>query len=89
MITKQEVYALARYLDVPACITDKKPSAGLWDGQTDEDELGMTYGQLDAYIINGTSGNPDIDRKIVERIAMSEHKNSKIPEFNSSLCETL
>ena len=79
MFTKQEVYALARYLEVPTCIIDKKPSAGLWNGQTDEDELGMTYKQIDAYIISGTSGNPETDRKIEERIALSAHKRAQIP----------
>ena len=81
MLTKQEVYTLARYLEVPDCIIYKKPSAGLWDGQTDEDELGMTYTQIDAYIINGTSGNQETDKKIEERIAMSAHKHAKIPVF--------
>jgi len=81
MLTKQEVYALARYIEVPDSIIGKKPSAGLWEGQTDEDELGMTYAQIDAYIINGTSGNPETDRKIEERIAMSVHKLSSIPVF--------
>jgi len=81
MLTKKEVYTLARYLEVPDCIIDKKPSAGLWNGQTDEDELGMTYTQIDAYIINGTSGNQETDRKIDERIAASAHKHVKIPVF--------
>jgi len=81
MLTKQEVYTLARCLEVPNCIIDKKPSAGLWEGQTDEDELGMTYEQIDAYIIKGTSGNPEIDRKIEKRIAASAHKHAKIPVF--------
>ena len=81
MLTKQEVYTLAQYLDVPNCIIEKKPSAGLWEGQTDEDELGMTYAQIDNYIINGISGNPEIDRKIEERIKASAHKHAKIPVF--------
>ena len=81
MLTKQEVYTLARYLEVPDSIIDKKPSAGLWEGQTDEDELGMTYAQIDAYIINGTSGDPGTDHKIEDRIAMSGHKHAAIPIF--------
>jgi len=81
MLTKREVYALARYLEIPSCIISKPPSAGLWDGQTDEDELGMTYAQIDAYIIDGTSGNTETDRKIEERTAMSEHKRARIPAF--------
>ena len=81
MLTKQEVYALAKYLEVPPCIINKKPSAGLWEGQTDEDELGMTYEQIDAFITGGTSGNAENDRKIEERIAMSAHKHARIPVF--------
>ena len=81
MLTKQEVYTLARYLEVPDRIIDKKPSAGLWEGQTDEEELGMTYAQIDAYILNGTSGNIETDRKMEERITMSAHKHAAIPIF--------
>ena len=81
MLTKQEVYTLARYLEVPDCIIDKKPSAGLWDGQTDEAELGMTYAQIDAYILNGTSGSTETDRQIEKRKAMSSHKHNPIPAF--------
>ena len=82
MLTKQEVRTLARYLDVPACIIDKKPSAGLWEGQTDEDELGMTYQQIDAYIINGTSGDSETDRKIEDKRTKSAHKLAAIPIFD-------
>ena len=81
LLAKQEVYTLARYLGAPACIINKKPSAGLWDGQTDEDDLGMSYAQIDAYIINGTSGNTETDRKIEKLMALSEHKLTPIPIF--------
>jgi len=81
MLTKQEVFTLARYLAIPDCIILKKPSAGLWEGQTDEDDLGMTYAQIDAYILTGASGNPDIDRKIEEKAACTAHKRSPIPFF--------
>lgn len=81
MLTKQEVYTLARYLEIPDCILNKKPSAGLWDGQTDENELGITYPQIDAYLLNGTSGNPETDQKIEKRIAMTAHKHNPIAIF--------
>jgi NAD+ synthase len=84
MLTKQEVYILARYLEIPDCIIDKKPSAGLWDGQTDEEELGMTYAMIDSFILNGTSGNPETDRKIEKRIAMSAHKHAPIPVYTNN-----
>jgi NAD+ synthase len=81
MLTKGEVYTLARYLQVPDNIINKKPSAGLWEGQADEDELGITYNQIDAYILNGTSGCEEIDHKIERRIGLSSHKMNKIPIF--------
>lgn len=81
MLTKQEVYTLAEYLNVPESIITKKPSAGLWEGQTDEDELGMSYAQIDSYILKGTSGNKEIDTLIEKRIAMSAHKFDEIPVF--------
>ena len=80
-MTKQEVYTLARHLGVPDCIINKKPSAGLWEGQTDEEELGMTYAQIDAFILNGSSGDEAIDRLIEKRIAISAHKFAEIPIF--------
>ena len=44
---KAQVRQLARYLDVPHSIIDKAPSADLWIGQTDEDELGFSYDEAD------------------------------------------
>ena len=44
---KSEVYELAKYLGVSRSIIKKPPSADLWDGQSDEDDLGYTYAQLD------------------------------------------
>ena len=44
---KTQIRQLARYLNVPEKILRKKPTAGLWDGQTDEGELGLTYRNID------------------------------------------
>jgi len=44
---KTQVFQLAEYLNVPRNIIEKAPSAGLWEGQTDEGELGMTYNEID------------------------------------------
>jgi len=44
---KTQVYQLAKYLEIPEAIINKKPTAGLWDGQTDETELGFTYEEAD------------------------------------------
>lgn len=45
---KSEVFELARHLGVPAATIEKPPSADLWEGQSDEEELGYTYAVLDA-----------------------------------------
>ncbi|MBK6876643.1 MAG: NAD+ synthase [Ignavibacteria bacterium] len=47
---KTQLRSLAEYLKVPSEILKKKPSADLWKGQTDEDELGFTYEQVDQYL---------------------------------------
>jgi NAD+ synthase len=44
---KTEVFQMADTLNVPDVIKNKRPSADLWGGQTDEDELGITYARLD------------------------------------------
>ena len=44
---KADVFKLARFLQVPQSILDKKPTADLWAGQSDEDELGFTYAEVD------------------------------------------
>ena len=72
--TKGEVYTLARALGVTDEIINKPPSAGLFDGQTDEDELGITYADLDKWIIDGLCGNPEIDAKIKARFEATAHK---------------
>lgn len=49
-LLKHEVRALASQLGIPEQIITKKPSAGLWAGQTDENELGISYRELDGII---------------------------------------
>ena len=44
---KTQVYELARYLEIPQRIIDKKPSANLWNSQTDEEEFGFSYEEAD------------------------------------------
>jgi NAD+ synthase len=73
---KCQVRALARTLGVPAPIIDKQPSADLWAGQTDEGELGFTYGDADRVLYElidrrrGVEGlvSGGLDRRLVERI---------------------
>ena len=44
---KTEIFEFAAYLGVPESILKKAPSADLWEGQSDEDEFGFTYAQID------------------------------------------
>jgi NAD+ synthase len=44
---KTQVFALAKYLNIPENIIKKRPSADLWKNQTDEGEIGVTYKELD------------------------------------------
>ncbi|MBM7554634.1 NAD(+) synthase [Thalassobacillus pellis] len=71
--TKGEVREMARFLDVPTDVIDKKPSAGLWEGQTDENEMGTTYDMIDKHLKGEPV--PEKDREIIERLhARSAHK---------------
>ena len=85
-LLKEEVRELAKKLGVPGEIIKRPPSAGLWQGQTDEAEIGLTYDELDSAIAaiekNKTQG---IDEKTLDKvkklIEKSEHKRVKIPIF--------
>jgi len=58
-IYKTESYLIAKYLELPDVILNKKPSADLWEGQTDEDELGISYPQLDKVLYYHLEENRD------------------------------
>lgn len=77
-LLKEEVYELAHYLGIPEEIINKPPSAGLWEGQTDEGEMGISYKELDAYLKTGT-GRPEIIARIEEMNRKSEHKRRTPP----------
>tara|TARA_B100000959_G_scaffold128313_1_gene134664 strand:+ start:9085 stop:9903 length:819 start_codon:yes stop_codon:yes gene_type:complete len=47
---KSQVFALSRHLGVPQEIVDRPPSADLWEGQTDEEELGFSYEEVDSLL---------------------------------------
>ncbi|MDH4209456.1 MAG: NAD(+) synthase, partial [Anaerolineae bacterium] len=78
------VRELARELGVPEEIMAKPPSGGLWAGQTDEGELGLTYDELDRAISAIEQGDTKgCDEAVLERVkvmrAASEHKRQPIP----------
>ncbi len=81
-LVKSEVRRLATFLGVPRPIVEKVPSAGLWAGQTDEGEMGLTYEQLDRFLRTGQAepGVEEIIRGMSER---SQHKRRlpPVPDF--------
>ena len=79
-LVKSEVRALARELNVPAAIIERTPSAGLWIGQSDEEEMGFSYAQLERYLDEGPQGvSPAIAMKIERLIRASDHKRALPP----------
>jgi NAD+ synthase len=65
--------ALAEEFGLNPALIRRPPADGL-TGKTDEDNFGFTYDQLDAYILNGTSGNKKIDKKIEKMHEAALHK---------------
>jgi len=60
-LTVTEIYKFLVYLDVPKRIIDKAPSAGLYEGQTDEGDMGVTYKAIDEYLNSGVCDPKDMD----------------------------
>jgi len=85
-LVKEQVRELGSFLGIPSEIINKPPSAGLWSGQTDEDELGLSYEELDRYLISGEASNELRDR-IESMIVASEHKRlpPSVASFNNSV----
>lgn len=82
-LTVTEVYEFLRYLGAPESIINKAPSAGLFEGQTDEKEMGVTYKEVDDYI-EGRTVSPD-SRFIIDVMhKKSQHKRNPIPVFTDS-----
>ncbi len=77
-LTKGEVREMAEYLGVPNEVIHKQPSAGLWEGQTDENEMGTSYAMIDRHLKGEEI--PEEDRKIIEAMhKRSAHKRQLPP----------
>jgi NAD+ synthase len=81
---KWQVRELARELGVPQPVIDRPPTAGLWAGQTDEGEMGLTYTELDATLAAIEAGRTDgVDpvllRRVQRMMAASAHKRAMPP----------
>ena len=82
-LTVTEIYEFLEFLHAPRSIIEKAPSAGLFEGQTDESEMGVTYAAVDAYIMNGSGTDRDV--AIIERYhARAAHKLNPIPVYEES-----
>ncbi|MBQ6351437.1 MAG: NAD+ synthase [Methanobrevibacter sp.] len=89
---KTDVFKLSRYMGVPEDIIDKPPRAGLWNNQTDEAEIGMSYDLIDQILYQYCEKSKkdkeisemleipvdDVDM-IIDKINRNKHK-SKVPE---------
>lgn len=78
---KRDVFELAKHLGINRKIIEKSPSAGLWEGQTDEAEMGFSYSDLDSYIESGNISDEKIQSKIERMNRTSEHKRKFPPIF--------
>ena len=78
-LTAGEVFEFLRYLKAPMSIIDKAPSAGLYEGQTDEKDMGITYADIDNFILNGVC-TPENKVTLDKYHNASEHKR-KMPLF--------
>jgi len=80
-LTVTEVYEFLDYLEAPENIRRKAPSAGLYEGQTDEAQLGVTYREIDEVILTGTTANPEAEAKIARHHAVTGHKRTDPPRY--------
>lgn len=79
--TVAEIKEIGRYLGIPEMYIEKVPSDGL-SGKTDEDNLGFTYRELDAYIREGIEPPMDKKAKIDDLHKKNLFKLSYMPTFN-------
>lgn len=85
---KTEIFEIARLLDVPEEIINKKPTADLWNGQTDEEEIGLTYEKIDEILkVRNKEGYYSMDvteeeeEKVWRMIYNSHHKRNVPPSY--------
>ncbi len=74
-LTKGEVWQAAKLLGVPQSIIDRKPTAGILPGVYDEDELRVSYSEIDRFLL-GNSITKDHEERLLELHKISEHKRN-------------
>jgi len=82
-LLKREVRQAAKILNVPEAIINRAPTAGLWEGQTDENELGFSYDEIDDYLLTKKSDNQQLVDRIEKLHQASEHKRTLVKQPNS------
>ncbi|MBD3330773.1 NAD+ synthase [Candidatus Peregrinibacteria bacterium] len=91
---KEDVFKLAEHLGLPNELIEKPPSAELYPGQTDEDELGLSYKEIDnvlKYIEKGTAKeelinkglNPNSVHKVYRLVNINSHKTNPTPVISA------
>lgn len=79
-LTVTEIYEFLRYLGAPEAFLTKPPSAALFDGQTDEQELGMAYEEIDAFLLYGRA-QPEIRERLTHMHQQTAHKRAPAPRY--------
>ena len=79
-LTKAEVREGAKLYGLSDVLADRVATAGLFEGQTDEKEMGVSYADLDAYLL-GTEISKEAKERIEYLHKISEHKRNPIPEM--------
>ncbi|HHT50012.1 MAG TPA: NAD(+) synthase [Eubacteriaceae bacterium] len=74
-LTKRQVYQWSTALGIPESVMNKAPSAGLWEGQTDEEEIGISYDKIDDFLEGKKISQQDI-KLILELHSKTEHKRN-------------
>lgn len=82
-LTVTEIYEFLVWLDAPQFLQEKAPSAGLFDSQTDEEEMGITYAAIDTWLLEGFA-TPE-EKAVMDHFhRKSEHKRRPIVTFENT-----
>jgi NAD+ synthase len=74
-LNKTQIFNIAKILELPSSIIEREPTAGLYEGQTDEKEMGVTYREIDDFLMR-----KQINQKTLNIIKGFHHKN--LHKFN-------
>jgi len=82
---KADIYVAARELGIPEPIISKTPSAGLWAGQSDEKEIGLSYAEIDSALQalekNTWKANNPTEERVLALVIKSGHKRMTAPSL--------